>query len=86
MAEKKDNDNPYEPEHIEHSVVTVSESKPNGHKWVQKGTSIECPGDSEHYAHGFYVPASYVLREVKDNGELVFEDVVKGGFISEQMR
>jgi hypothetical protein len=73
------NDKPEEvvvqPTHVDHSVEVVSQATPTGHKWVQRGVYVQCEGGFDHYRHGFIVEPHLVLREVKENGELVFEDV-----------
>jgi hypothetical protein len=71
-------------EHREHSRQVVSEAKATGHKFVQRGVMMECPGGSDHFAHAFRLPAHLVYRGEADDGSLVFLDVNTGKEVKEQ--
>jgi hypothetical protein len=67
-----------EPVHVEHSKQVVSEARPTGHQWTQRGLNMECPGGADHFAHGFRVPPELVFVREAADGSLVFKNVKTG--------
>lgn len=74
------------PDHIEHRLEVLSKSDQTKHNWYQKGTEIICDGDSEHFKHSFRVPGSFVLRGRREDGSLVFENLITREFSFEVPR